>query len=211
MNSFDFFEHIRKSWVGKQGIYVIENELFSKHLGKKIYKIGYARYDMAGRIADYRTAYSPLIPFKIHLIYEVPEKVRGQRPNFALLTEARIHNTLKKEGKWTDAGEWFYDLEAIVNAISSIRLEHLNDIEVAKTWTYYSTFIGNKTVQVDSEKNVNSKLLGDLKVMTQEELDRRKRASSTNLDLRDRTKVIHRKKLNIPDSIIDEEGRERKK
>ena len=75
MDSNYFFENIRKNWKGKQGIYVLEQELFSKHLGKKIYKIGMARYDLGGRINDYKTAYSPLIPFKIHLIYAIIPKL----------------------------------------------------------------------------------------------------------------------------------------
>ena len=188
MDSLTFFDNHQKEWSGKQGIYVIENELFSKHLKKPIYKVGYARYDLGGRIADYRTAYSPFIHFKIHLLYEVPEKVGGQRANFALLTEKRVQNTLTKMGKRGD-GEWYYDLDAIFDVISSIRLEHLQLIEVSKKWTYYTTRISRKIVEVDSEKNVRSKL-SELIVMTQEEKDRRFRRSTKNLDLCDRTRVI---------------------
>lgn len=210
MDSRIFKEHISKYWRGKQGVYVIENDLFSKHLGKRIFKIGYSRYDMSGRVQDYVTAYSPFIPFKIHLLYEVPEKVRGQRPNFALLTEARIHNTLKKMNKWGEA-EWFYDLDAIMNVISSVRLEHLDKIPDAKKWTFYSTHISNMTVKVDSEANVSSRLK-DLRVMTQEEKDRRQRQASKNLDLRDRVRVTHRepKKLNIPTTYVDIDGTTKK-
>lgn len=193
MDSRDFFDFIAKYWRGKQGIYVIENELFSKHLGKPIYKIGFARYDLAARIGDYRTAYSPFIPFKVHFLYEVPEKVGGQRANFALLTEARIHNTLKKMGKWGEA-EWFYDIDTITNVISSIRLEHLNNIDAAKKWVYYTTRIGNNKVVVDSEKNVSSKLK-DLIVMTQEEKDRRFNRGQSKPEYRDTvTKITHRSK-----------------
>ena len=192
MDSRTFFDYIQKSWRNKQGIYVIENELFSNELGKPIYKVGYARYDLAGRIGDYCTAYSPFIPFKIHLLYEVPEKVGGQRPNFALLTEKRVQNTLKKLGKWGGEGEWFYDKDSIMEVVSLIRLEHLQKVEVSKKWTYYTTHISSKVLQVDSEKNVSSKL-SDLTVLTQEEKDRKFHRSTKDLDLRDRTRVIHRK------------------
>lgn len=206
MDSRTFFDYIRKSWVGKQGVYVIENELFSKHLGKPIYKIGYARYDMASRIGDYRTAYSHFIPFKIHYIYEVPEKVGGQRANFALLTEQRIHNTLKKMGKWSGEGEWFYDIDAIANVISSIRLEHLQKVEASKKWTYYTTHISKKVIEVDSEKNVSSKLNG-LIVLTQEERERRFNRGQAKPDYREtHTRITHRKKPVVPTSFIDEEG-----
>jgi hypothetical protein len=211
MDSRDFFDFHQKSWRNKQGVYVIENELFSKQLGKPIFKIGYAKYCLSTRLSNYRTAYSEFIPFKIHLIYEVNEKVRGKRPNFALLTEGRIHNTLKKKGVWASM-EWFYSIDDIVNVISSIRLEHLKEIDVAKKWTFYTTHISKMVVDVDSEKNVSSKLLGDLQVMNQEEKDRRQRTASKDLDLRDRTKVIHRtsgRKLNIPTTYIDEDGKER--
>jgi hypothetical protein len=118
MDSKEFFQHHQKSWNGKQGIYVIEQPLFSQKLGKKVYKIGMARQSLATRIADYRTHYG-LIPFKIHLIYEVPERVGGQRANFALLTESIIMQTLTNMGKWSTEGEWYYEIDAIMNVINS--------------------------------------------------------------------------------------------
>lgn len=157
MNSPEFFQHHQKEWNGKQGIYVIEQPLFSQKLGKPIYKIGYARHSLATRIADYRTAYS-LIPFKIHLIYEVPERVGGQRANFALLTESIILQTLTNSGKWSTEGEWYYDLDAIMNVIASVRAKHIKDIENAKNWKYYSTHISTNVVDVVDKNDVRSSL-----------------------------------------------------
>ena len=69
MNSEDFWGAESKKWWKVSGIYVIENELFSEKLNKRIFKIGmsFAGKGLGGRLGDYRTAYG-LIPFKIHLI-----------------------------------------------------------------------------------------------------------------------------------------------
>lgn len=167
MNSDEFFANHQKKWTNKQGVYVIENELFSKHLGKRIFKIGMARDSLAKRIADYRTAYSPLIPFLIHLIYEVPEATGGRRANYALLTEGVIHATLKKAGKWADA-EWYYDLDEIMNTVSGVRQMHLREIEVAKKWDFYTTKISTKNVVIVAEDSIKSSLKGLITMTTAE-------------------------------------------
>lgn len=167
MDSKEFFQHHQKEWNGKQGIYVIEQPVFSEKLRKKIYKIGYARYSLATRIADYRTAYN-LIPFKIHLIYEVPERVGGQRANFALLTESIVLQTLTNMGKWSTEGEWYYDLDAIMNVISSVRAKHLKTIKYAAKWKYYTTQISTEIVPVVEENQVSSSLK-DIIALTDEQ------------------------------------------
>ena len=179
MNSNEFFANHSKKWTNKQGVYVIENELFSKHLGKRIFKIGMARDSLAKRIADYRTAYSPLIPFTIHLIYEVPEATGGKRANFALLTEAVIHATLKKAGKWADA-EWYYDLDEIMNTVSAVRQNHLKEIESAKKWNFYTTKISTKSVILVAEASIKS-TLKNLIMMTTEEKDKRFRGEKVQI------------------------------
>ena len=182
MNSNEFFANHQKKWTNKQGVYVIENELFSDHLGKRIFKIGMARDSLAKRIADYRTAYSPLIPFKIHLIYEVPEATGGKRANFALLTEAVIHATLKKAGKWADA-EWYYDLDEIMNTVSAVRQNHLKEIEKAKNWDFYTTRISTKSVILVAEESIKSSLK-NLITMTTGEKEKRFRGEKVLIPLR---------------------------
>ena len=170
MNSDEFFQHHYQDWVDKQGIYVIEQTLVSNKLGKRIFKLGMARQSLSTRIGDYRTAYSPFAPFIIHLIYEVPEKTGGKRANFALLTEQVAHATLKKNGNWSGGGEWYYDLNDIMNVVSSLRQRHLREIDFAKNWVFYSTHFSTKTVDVELEENIRSSLAG-LIVMTDEERD----------------------------------------
>ena len=96
MNSEDSF----KSKVGndlkhQQGMYCLEQPLFKKD-GKRLFKIGYARDSLYKRIRDYKTAYG-VIPFTIHILWAVPEKVVHRRANFALLTESIIHKSLYQE------------------------------------------------------------------------------------------------------------------
>ena len=68
-----------------------------------------------------------------------------------------------------------------------IRAEGFSDvlsleIDVAKKWSFYTTHTSKMVVDVDSEKNLSSKLLGDLTVMTQEEKARRQRTSSKDMN-----------------------------
>ncbi len=179
MNSKEFFLNHQKKWVNKQGVYVLENKLFSDHLGKRIFKIGFARDSLAKRIADYRTAYSPLIPFLIHLIYEVPEATGGRRANYARLTEGVIHATLTKAGKLADA-EWYYDLDEIMNTVSAVRQMHLREIEQAKNWDFYTTKLSTKSVVLVAEENIRSTLKG-LITMTDKEKEKRFRGGKVDI------------------------------
>jgi len=157
MDSEVFFEKEQAKWKGKKGLYVIECPLFSSPCAgtdnkTKVYKVGYAYQSLAVRIGDYRTHYDK-IPFKIHLIWEVPNPP-GYRVNFALQTEQRIHKTLHdlKKSTGVKTKEWFYDLPVIKDVILSIRNEYMNGTKGTNntykpipacetTWLFY---IGNK-------------------------------------------------------------------
>ena len=157
MDSEVFFEDEQAKWKGKKGLYVIECPLFSTPCAgtenkRKVYKVGYAYQSLAVRIGDYRTHYGK-IPFKIHLIWEVPNPP-GYRVNFALQTEQRIHKTLHdlKKSTGVKTKEWFYDLPVIKDVILSIRNEYIHGTKGANnsykpilacetTWLFY---IGNK-------------------------------------------------------------------
>lgn len=138
MDSELFFKdsNINSIYKNKSGLYVIEQPLFSKEHKKPIFKIGYARHSLYTRIADYRTHYG-LIPFKIHLLYCVPMGVRGKRVNYAHLQERVIQETLKDMNKYTGTGEWFYDLDSIMDVINTLRIKHLIDIDYSNKWVYY--------------------------------------------------------------------------
>ena len=171
MNSEDFF----KSKVGnelkhKQGIYCLEQPLFRKN-GKRLFKIGYARDNLYKRIRDYKTAYS-VIPFTIHILWAVPEKVVHRRANFALLTETIIHKSLYQECAMIDEdykqnGEWFFDIKKIVATIKNIKEGYKDDV-IGDTdgWYFYinpeyENVPTRKTTRaVKSEKDVNSTLKG---------------------------------------------------
>ena len=171
MNSEDFF----KSKVGnelkhKQGIYCLEQPLFRKN-GKRLFKIGYARDNLYKRIRDYKTAYG-VIPFTIHILWAVPEKVVHRRANFALLTETIIFKSLYQECAMIDEdykqnGEWFYDIKKIVATIKNIKEGYKDDV-IGDTdgWYFYinpeyENVPTRKTTRaVKSEKDVNSTLKG---------------------------------------------------
>jgi len=175
MNSQEFFKNQYQEWTSRQGIYVIEQPVISDKLNRKIYKVGYANGNLATRLGDYRTAYSPFVPFLIHLLYEIPEATGGQRANFALLTEQIAHATLKNlkpESAWSGGGEWFYDLDKIINVIASIRQKHLREVPQSKNWTYFSAYLSDETVEVEDEENISSSMAG-LVTITDEERERR--------------------------------------
>lgn len=144
MNSEEFFDKedpYGRYFKGVQGIYVVEQPLF-KVGKKKIYKVGFARDSLYKRLRDYKTAYGP-IPFLIHALIEIPEKVVHQRANFARLTEGRIHKSLKKQlvMKGEDdrqEGEWFYDIRAIISVVKGITKEYRDkNIKGSDWWIHY--------------------------------------------------------------------------
>ena len=188
MNSENFFKNATgEHFKTRQGIYVINMPLF-KYKGASIYKVGYARDNLYKRIRDYKTAYGP-IHFIIEATYEIPEKVFHKRPNFALLSETRIHKTLIKmdianlvmKDDETDKqlGEWFFGIKDIISVIKGLQMDYENDPiigEVAKKWKfeYNSKFKDVKPyIDLFEAKKVNSKL-NELVVLDRTALSRHK-------------------------------------
>lgn len=137
MDSNDWFKQEGSKWKDKSGIYVIEQPLFSIKLGFPVYKIGYARHSLYTRVRDYKTAYG-LIPFKIFCVYRIPAGVKGRRVNFDNLCERIIHATLKKYGEWSGEGEWFKNIQLIMNVVYSLKKQNEEQIVEAKKWNFYS-------------------------------------------------------------------------
>lgn len=137
MDSEKWFKEEGSKWKDKSGIYVIEQPLFSLKLGHPVYKIGYARHSLYTRIRDYKTAYG-LIPFKIFCVYRIPAGVKDRRVNFDNLCERIIHATLKKYSEWTGEGEWFKNINIIMNVIYTLKKQNEKEITVAKNWAFYS-------------------------------------------------------------------------
>ncbi len=171
MDSEEFFKSELGDYLKhRQGIYCLEQPLFKKN-GKRLFKIGYARDNLYKRIRDYKTAYG-VIPFIIHVIWAVPEKVVHRRANFALLTESIIHKSLYQECAMKDEnykqnGEWFYEIKKIVATIKNIRDGYMEDkLKDADEWYIYfnpeyENIPARKTTRaVKSEKDVKSSLSG---------------------------------------------------
>jgi hypothetical protein len=154
----------------KQGIYCLEQPLFRKD-GKRLFKIGYARDNLYKRIRDYKTAYG-VIPFIIHVLWAVPEKVLYKRANFTLLTEGIIHKSLHaecamKDENYKQNGEWFYDIKKIVATIKNIEAEYKDDpLMKTEGWSiYYNPEYDNvlarkSTRTMKSESDIKSSLSG---------------------------------------------------
>jgi hypothetical protein len=182
MNSEYFFKsNIGNELKTQQGIYCLEQPLFRKD-GKRIFKIGYARDSLYKRVRDYKTAFGP-VPFIIHLLWAVPEKVVHKRANFALLTETIIHKSLYQECAMKDEdykqnGEWFYEIKKIIATIKNIREGYIYEgAKNADKWLFwinpeYENVATRKTTRaIASEKNVSSKLK-DLTVKDRVEFNR---------------------------------------
>ena len=182
MNSEYFFKSdIGNALKTQQGIYCLEQPLFRKD-GKRIFKIGYARDSLYKRVRDYKTAFGP-VPFIIHLLWAVPEKVVHKRANFALLTETIIHKSLYQECAMKDEdykqnGEWFYEIKKIIATIKNIQEGYIyEDVKNADKWLFwinpeYENVATRKTTRaIASEKNVSSKLK-DLTVKDRVEFNR---------------------------------------
>ena len=158
MDSEDFFKN-ETYFKGKQGVYIVEQPLFKDKAGQPMYKVGFARDSLYKRLRDYKTAYG-IIPFKIHAIYEVPEKVVHRRPNFARLTESRLHYSLQDKLVMKNAetnkqeGEWFYDLPVILTVLKAIDLEYQQDIKQAANWAIQFNSIKYENVEPDFERLV---------------------------------------------------------
>ena len=80
------------------------------------------------------------------------------------------------------AGEWYYSLKDIINVISSIKLEHLQDPVIKnKKWEFYSTQIGNEILPLIPDSDVPSKLADLIALTTQEKGEKfRKRKEDVN-------------------------------
>ena len=106
--NYDTFIFVNSSVVGPFLPFYFDgkwSDIFLKGLNNNV--------SLYKRIRDYKTAYG-VIPFKIHVMWAVPEKVLHKRANFALLTEGIIHKSLHAECAMMDEnykqnGEWFYD------------------------------------------------------------------------------------------------------
>jgi len=142
MNSFEFFNNddFNKRWKNKSGIYILENPLFTVYTKYPVYKIGFAKDSLYTRISNYKTAYG-LVPFKIHLLYEVPQGIRNMRPNYANLTERVLQETATRYGLWAGIGEWFKELPLLMNIASTVRDYHLAKHLQAVKWDYW---VGDK-------------------------------------------------------------------
>lgn len=164
MDSTFFFEKsdINSAFKNKSGLYIIEQPLFSKELGYPVYKVGYARISLYTRISNYRTAYGP-ISFKIHALYNVPNGVHSKRVVYASLQERVLRSTLEKLGK-NVTGEWFKDIEVILNVLLTLRKKHEKEIPKSKDWVFFTakrlSFKGNKKINLENEENFDSKFKG---------------------------------------------------
>lgn len=156
MNSKEFFDNDRfnSKWKNISGIYIIENPVLSAEYGEQINKIGYASHSLYTRIADYRTAYGP-IPFKIHAIYHIPEKVKYKRVQYARICEKILHETLKDE-KVKQTNEWFVNFKKIMTCFNQLRANHLKEIDGSKDWPIFNKYRSGaytkKIKLVDEEK-----------------------------------------------------------
>jgi hypothetical protein len=139
MESVDFFkdEKFNSQFKNKTGIYVIEQPVFTKYVGFPVYKIGFARNSLYTRVRDYKTAYG-LVPFKIHLLYLIPQKVQNKRVLYTYLTERIIQQTLKNYEFWTGTGEWFKELNIIMSVVYEVRAKHLRDIPKSQNWLFWT-------------------------------------------------------------------------
>ena len=136
MYSNIFFWVEGDKWKNKSGIYCIEQEALSKKLGKRLFKVGYARNSMYTRMSDYRSAYGG-IPFKIFCLIQIPAGVFGKRSGYTLLSEQRLHRQLSENGKGAGQNEWYFDYNHIMDIMYSLYIELVGTIEIAKKWEVY--------------------------------------------------------------------------
>lgn len=139
MDSNQFFddENFKAKWKGKSGVYILENPLFTKYTGFPVFKIGFAKDSLYTRISNYRTAYG-LVPFKIHLLYHIPQGIRNVRPNYANLTERVLQETARQYGEYAGVGEWFKELPLLLNIAFTVREDHLKRHKQAVKWEFWT-------------------------------------------------------------------------
>ena len=126
----------KKNKLPVSGVYVIECPLFTQHIGYPVYKVGFAKNSLYTRISNYRTCYG-LVPFKIHLLYHIPQKVINKRVNYAHLNERVAQHTIKDCGEWTGVGEWFKNKDLIIDVFYKIRERHLREIPTSGEWEFW--------------------------------------------------------------------------
>jgi len=158
MDSIVFFEGIGQKFNNKSGIYVFKSPL--KYNGQDMYKIGYAYQSLLKRLKDYKTAYGP-IHFNIYCVYEIPDRiVRAPRTMWALGSEKQLHKTLEKNAIMKNEedgrleGEWFYNLDDILETVHLLRKKHLDTIQNADKWELYMYGRGNKIITRSRANNI---------------------------------------------------------
>ena len=161
MDSNAFFndKEFNGKWKGKSGIYIIEQPIFTKYTNYPVYKTGFAKDSLYTRISNYRTAYG-LVPFKIHLIYHIPQGIRNVRPNYANLTERVLQETARKYGLYAGIGEWFKELPILLNICFTIRENHLKRYTQADKWEFWTL----------NTHNLRSKSLTSIELVSEDEI-----------------------------------------
>lgn len=214
MDSNTFFNdtEFNGKWKGKSGIYIIEQELFSKHLGFPVYKVGFATASngLYSRVSNYRTMYG-LIPFKIHCLYAIPMGVFGeaQRTNYANLMEKKIHKTAIKYGEWAGVGEWFKNLSLLMSIVNTVREQHLAKFQNASKWEFYHkqySLRSLKQIELVGDDDID----GSFKDVKYGERTTRSRQFDKSRAEQATIKLDGGKRLFIPKTYIDETGKERK-
>jgi hypothetical protein len=206
MNSEDFFKdkEFNGKWKNKSGIYIIECPLFTNYVGYPVYKTGYARHSLYTRISNYRTAYG-LVPFKIHLLYLVPEKLIGQRVNYANLTERVLQETARKYGEYSGVGEWYKNISLLLSIVYTIREDHLKRHKKSSNWEMYSfqkLYPSLKNIDLIPEEEIK----GTFKDLV---VGKHTRSGENEEDDEEYESIVFKgKKLRKPNTFIDEEGKE---
>lgn len=216
MDSFEFFANkdFNSKFKNKSGVYIIEQPIFTINTKVPVFKTGYARNSLYTRISNYRTAYG-LVPFKIHALYLVPEKIINFRVNYANLTERVLQETARKYGEYAGIGEWFKNLALLLNILLTIREKHLKQHKAAGKWEFYTfqKVIGSvKKIELINENEIT----GTFKELVSGKHTRSGDNELETLDseayelvaLGGKNQVVKQNKLIIPTTYFDENGKE---
>lgn len=198
------------------GVYIIEQPIFTIDTKYPVFKIGYARNSLYTRISNYRTAYG-LVPFKIHALYLVPEKVIGSPPNYANLTERVIQETARKYGEYAGVGEWFKNLPLLLNILSTVRDKHMRvhkntNVEKWGFYTFEKISKSVRNIELVDEKSISSSFKGIT-------VGRHTRSGDNELETLDsqeyelialgsNNQVVKQPRIIMPTSYFDDEGKE---